>query len=303
MDKINQVNLFNGLNLNPIPLEFTQGITTTEWLGAMQAKVNELVNAVNSIELDVTNKCYKKIEDVKSDLLTSLNNTNKELTEITKRVVVLENNKEDIATISNYIKNVLKPQLEKSVSDINTKVNDLNIELNKTNLNVENKYNTIMGLIDSQSVISPFDGCRKNLQGVINDFFKNYNIDTGNVNIKYAKKMFTHMGQTLVNGSYVKYSTMPFSVVALASKSKLISVDLEVFTSDGTQIMTLYLTRQHAFKYSFYALVYMFAVWLNNLDSTKTITKCSNSVTNAANSMLGFSNNKNLPLTYSKYYF
>lgn len=47
---IDKIDLLSGLNLNPIPLEFSQSLTTSEWLLAIQSKVNEAVEYVNSIE-------------------------------------------------------------------------------------------------------------------------------------------------------------------------------------------------------------------------------------------------------------
>ena len=44
---IDKMELFQGYLVHPIPLEFAQGVTTTEILGALQAKVNELINTVN----------------------------------------------------------------------------------------------------------------------------------------------------------------------------------------------------------------------------------------------------------------
>jgi len=49
---IDQINLIDGLNLNPIPLDFSQSLTTVEWLCAMQNKINAMVDAVNGITTD-----------------------------------------------------------------------------------------------------------------------------------------------------------------------------------------------------------------------------------------------------------
>jgi hypothetical protein len=44
---INNVDFLNGLNINPIPLEFSQTLTTTKWLLTMQAKLSEIMVNVN----------------------------------------------------------------------------------------------------------------------------------------------------------------------------------------------------------------------------------------------------------------
>lgn len=49
MNIIQPINITDGLNMNPIPLEFTQGMTTTKWLLAMQAKINEVILIRNEV--------------------------------------------------------------------------------------------------------------------------------------------------------------------------------------------------------------------------------------------------------------
>jgi hypothetical protein len=46
---ISNVELFNGLNLNPIPLETTQSMTTTKTLMALQKSINTLISNVNTL--------------------------------------------------------------------------------------------------------------------------------------------------------------------------------------------------------------------------------------------------------------
>jgi hypothetical protein len=78
-NQIDQINLLNGLNLNPIPLEFSQGITTTEWLLSIQSKVNEIIIIRNEVVQDANNFTLQKYEEVKKlidDLQSLLNNGN-----------------------------------------------------------------------------------------------------------------------------------------------------------------------------------------------------------------------------------
>jgi hypothetical protein len=78
-NQIDQINLLNGLNLNPIPLEFSQGITTTEWLLSIQSKVNEIIIIRNEVVQDANNFTLQKYEEVKKlidDLKELLNNGN-----------------------------------------------------------------------------------------------------------------------------------------------------------------------------------------------------------------------------------
>jgi hypothetical protein len=62
-DKIPNIDLMNGLNINPIPLEFSQEMTTTKMLAAIQAKINQMIdfrnNAVSDAISYTDEECYK----------------------------------------------------------------------------------------------------------------------------------------------------------------------------------------------------------------------------------------------------
>lgn len=52
---IEHINLFNnGLNVNPIPLEFSQSMSTTKELAGMQSKINQIVDYINNIDSQAT---------------------------------------------------------------------------------------------------------------------------------------------------------------------------------------------------------------------------------------------------------
>lgn len=74
---IQPLNLVEGLNINPIPLEFSQGITTTKWLLAMQAKINEAVLISNEAMAEntaYTDEKYNVVAQEINNLISSLNN-------------------------------------------------------------------------------------------------------------------------------------------------------------------------------------------------------------------------------------
>jgi len=80
MDVFNNVaniDLMTGLNISPIPLEFSQEMTTTKWLAGIQAKINEVINYQNS-ETDVLNKYMDNqvtaINKMLDDFLAELKN-------------------------------------------------------------------------------------------------------------------------------------------------------------------------------------------------------------------------------------
>lgn len=78
-NKIEPLNLLNGLNLNPVPLEFSQSLTTTEMLLAIQSKVNQIILIRNEVIEDSNNFTIEKFDllDAKiNELKTLLNNGN-----------------------------------------------------------------------------------------------------------------------------------------------------------------------------------------------------------------------------------
>lgn len=68
-DFISNVDILNGLNINPIPLEFSNSLTTTKWLCEMQAKLTSVITAVNgwygTISADLQNGglLYQRLEE------------------------------------------------------------------------------------------------------------------------------------------------------------------------------------------------------------------------------------------------
>lgn len=75
--KYPNVNIADGLNLNPVPLEFSQSLTTTKWLGGIESKLNDLIDFMNGLEINsqvytdeqvqiIQSELNKYIEDLKS---------------------------------------------------------------------------------------------------------------------------------------------------------------------------------------------------------------------------------------------
>jgi hypothetical protein len=69
---IQNVDLFNGLNLNPLPLEFSQSMTTTKELLAMQKAISTLITNVNNLFLDGVQHTNEEILAI-NKLLTTIN--------------------------------------------------------------------------------------------------------------------------------------------------------------------------------------------------------------------------------------
>lgn len=65
---IDHINLLDGLNLNPIPLDFSQQISTTKWLGAIEAKVNSVIDIVNNMENDNNTYTDEQIAKIQKEI-------------------------------------------------------------------------------------------------------------------------------------------------------------------------------------------------------------------------------------------
>ena len=107
---LNNFNLFGGLNINPIPLEFSNSLTTVEFLGALQKKLNELITECNKAFKDIDTSHDKKLELLKIELFSNLNVMKQEIEEINK----------------NYDK----------ISEMETKFNNILIEFNAIQRNI-----------------------------------------------------------------------------------------------------------------------------------------------------------------------
>lgn len=49
---INNIELLNGFNINPVPLEFSQSMTTTKILASLQSTINNIIDLCNKASSD-----------------------------------------------------------------------------------------------------------------------------------------------------------------------------------------------------------------------------------------------------------
>lgn len=171
MDLIKPINLFNGLNINPIPLEFTQGLTTTEWLGAIQGKVNELINSINNMYSVVSGETDNKIEIAKNNILSSLYQTNTTISKVIQRVEVLEEEKKLAQEVNDYVRNTLEPLWNRQISNMNSHISVLQQSHYKLEQEFVNKYNELIELINqgNYNCYSPYNGNYVSIEQALKD--------------------------------------------------------------------------------------------------------------------------------------
>lgn len=67
---IDKLSLFNGLNVNPIPLEFSQALSTTEMLASIEASINVIIKLSNDFIINAN----KYTDSQKNNLQTQIDN-------------------------------------------------------------------------------------------------------------------------------------------------------------------------------------------------------------------------------------
>ena len=112
---IDIIDLFNGINVNNIPFEIGEQMTTTKMLYNMQTKINQVVNAVNSWESDAKNYTDKKIENV-NNILNALTNGEGFTDGAIKENTI---NKDFLNWIDEYVKKSITRGIENSLNSIN----------------------------------------------------------------------------------------------------------------------------------------------------------------------------------------
>jgi hypothetical protein len=72
-NQVSNINLIDGLNMNPVPLEASQEMTTTKWLMAIQNKLNDIILVRNEVVNDANSYTDDKIDSLAKSI-TDLQN-------------------------------------------------------------------------------------------------------------------------------------------------------------------------------------------------------------------------------------
>lgn len=116
---LDNIDLFNGINVNNIPFEVGEQMTTTKMLYNMQTKINQVVDAVNSWESDAKGYTDSKIEYIKKqiDYILNVLKTGECLNDgaIKEKHI----NKSFLSWVDEYIKKSVTRAVGQSMSTIN----------------------------------------------------------------------------------------------------------------------------------------------------------------------------------------
>lgn len=135
LNKIEYIDLCGGLNLNPIPLEFSQEVSTTKMLLAMQSKLNTLVDFLNTWysailqDIEGDGVLYQTLSaEVQKNFASQFTSINDAITEINNTITTLNSN----------VKNLMyeKPQIQlstlpaKKIYNVGENINSIVLNFN-----------------------------------------------------------------------------------------------------------------------------------------------------------------------------
>ena len=174
-DKAKKIDLFDGLNVHPVPLDFTNSLTTTEFLFALQNKVNELVETWNtSFEKikEYTKEEQNRIIEIVSQSIENLNTEIRNLinSEITETEEKIETNKTELTENINNIKSELLERIVALESILNLISNGESIDLSELYNNyseINLKYKQIEN--DFRRIQEKFTSLKNSVEEFTND--------------------------------------------------------------------------------------------------------------------------------------
>lgn len=184
-------------------LSIDNALSTIQVIHQLITQVNKVVEYVNQIDITANDYTDEQINKLK----TEINQLEKDLKSYTD--VALDTSKtytddalDTAKTYTDSAFNELKDKVIDDVSNIYRSISNLDASLkifvtnedSKLKVALDEAYNSLVKLINEGNTLvnSPVDGRSKSIQQALNDIFNIINIDTGCINLKFAKKMFSN---------------------------------------------------------------------------------------------------------------
>lgn len=161
---IDNIDLFGGLNMNPIPLEFSQSLTTTEWLGAMQSKINQIIDLLNQHDSNAEKYTNEQIAIIKN----YIDDINRELTS------AVATGKLDCINHSDKNKEYAINEMSKTLADCKSElIAKIEGDDNVIIADVNKKYEYLLSIIRKYSIeiVNPTTGQYSTIQDTLNDIY------------------------------------------------------------------------------------------------------------------------------------
>lgn len=267
------------------PFMFSQNIALDNALSTIQvihqiiSKVNGVIEFVNNLEVN-----SNKYTDEQIELLHGI--VKDELSEVESNLKnLIKTNSNDIANIKSEL-----VELHSTIKELNEDIKS-NTDLIFSNYNVLIlKIAELKEYIDSAingltvKVFSPVTGYRTNIQTALNDIFNLYQMDFGNISLKYANKILKNL-VTIVNVTY-NLSNIKFKHV------KELPTTLSTFklykNSDTKIDVAIKQTFNDSHSYSFYQIVDVIIKAIFKDNPELTLSQISQSVSSMLYSSMGF---------------
>ena len=154
-DKAKKIDLFDGLNVHPIPLDFTNSLTTTEFLLALQNKVNELVDSWNS--------SFEKIKEYTQE------EQNRIIEIVTNSIDTIQ---EELTNLINTEKAETEEKIETTKTELTETINNVRTDLLAKITNLETILNLVSDgeTIDLSTLFNNYNNLNGNFSNIKSDF-------------------------------------------------------------------------------------------------------------------------------------
>lgn len=171
MERLPQRPLLSGLNINPIPLEFSQKLTTTEWLCEINARLSGMVEEVNNA-LTAVEEYYKEYDTYFNEELQ------KAKEELEEHITTLRDETEQaILDLHNWTEEQCKNNMMTLLAQFDLFRKEIyTYHDNSVKQILAKMDNEILRLEDeirkySNIIICPIDGRKETVQTVINHLY------------------------------------------------------------------------------------------------------------------------------------
>lgn len=298
------------------PFLFTQNLSVDNALSTIQV-IHQLITKMNGV-VDYVNN----IENISNEYADNeLNKLNVELRAVINSV------KNELNDSLNNLDNKLKTEINinsDNIELINDKIKALNVDFDSLANEVENNnaltisnYNTLIAsmsqlknyvdeLITAMTVkvYSVVDGTKKDIQQALNDIYRLYSLNIGNVTYKYVKKLLENSVELIVDGApYPPINTVTFSTVTKAIELNRVNYMIDFITTyNDTSYNYFYVYNKikSARQYSLYALISLLGLYYESNHSIQLL-KSTKAITTNMYNLLGYAYTQFLPVSFGWY--
>lgn len=166
--KYNQLLDTMNLNRNPIPIDYSNKLTTSRWLMEITELLKQVINDVNKALVDMNSYTDSEIEKVMTVVNQNYNNL----------IQLISTTKTEILTYTNEEIGKIQLEIQLLSLNLNEEIAKLKIEDSKLNNRIIELYNMLeKGVV---FVTSPVTGLLVQVQTAINDLFDWCNMDEDN---------------------------------------------------------------------------------------------------------------------------